>query len=133
MRVLKHLPTVILVCALTGLGTFAFWGLFRNVAIMKAMKANAAEQPNAFTEYDLSDYVVLAPKAGGPYTGIQIEVLTGDIVLVKGVYETPILPRDEIEVIRLTHDGFVVVGKHKIHIDTLAAVIETLAIKYQKK
>lgn len=56
----------------------------------------------------------------------------GDVVLEKGTYLTYPASSDPIEVMRLTHDGFIVVGERKIHIDTLAAIIEQLAIVHGK-
>lgn len=68
------------------------------------------------------------PQLGDPYVTIVIELDSGDVVLEKGFWDV----EGTIEVIRLTHDGFVVIGERRIHIDTLAAVIERLAIAHEK-
>ena len=69
------------------------------------------------------------PKPGDPWVSINLE---GDVILEKGTHLEYPARSDPIEVMRLTHDGFIVVGERKIHIDTLAAVIERLAIAHER-
>jgi len=73
-------------------------------------------------------YVPPIPQKGDPYCTIVIELESGDIILEKGFYDV----EGTTEVIRLTHTGFIVVGEHKIHIDTFATVVERLAIAHGK-
>lgn len=64
--------------------------------------------------------------SGDPWVSVIMD--GGDVILEKGTYlEYPAFS-DPIEVMRLTHAGFIVVGERKIHIDTLAAIIRQLAI-----
>lgn len=66
------------------------------------------------------------PQPGDPWVGIILD--GGDVILEKGTYLEYPDHSSPIEVMRLTHAGFIVVGERKIHIDTLAAIIEQLAI-----
>lgn len=110
--------------------------LFGSFALLFVMvnRGNGSEPENSLTltkeqAQKAGYYFYPIPQPGDPYSSILIELGSGDVILRKGFRDVG----EPVEVIRLTHTGFIVVGEHKIDIDTLAAVIERLAIAHEGK